>query len=110
MEAKSFAFFSSLCCTSSHLLHPQVSLDRQVPDQKKPNQGPETKETTSEKKQNNFETDRHNETEKTRISLSKSGGVHWHPPQAPGSKDKDPIPMGIKLHPLHTAANLIFTA
>lgn len=34
----------------------------------------------------------------------------WHLPSALGRRDKDPILMGIKLHLLHTIANLIYTA
>lgn len=48
--------------------------------------------------------------ETTGLSLSKSGRACWHLPSAPGSEDKNPIPVGIKLHLLHTAGNLIFTA
>lgn len=80
----------------------------------KPYQMNEMEETTKKKNRNRerlWERHRHNKTEKkTRVSLSRSGGVGWRLPQAPGSKDKDPIAVSMKLNPLHTTTNFIFTA
>lgn len=47
---------------------------------------------------------------KTNLLCGNLEGAYWHFTSALGRRDKDPIPIRIKLHLLHTIANLIYTA